>query len=131
MSLEPIDDTFYIKQGNNLPLLQAQLTDEDNSPLDLEFSERVMFRMFDPRTGDTLFMRDASVVNETRGVVQYIWQDGDTSNPGRYRSEFIVLYPSGKSESFPNFGYKDIMVWGTVNRPDVGEDVDIGFPSGE
>jgi len=130
MPLRPNDDTFYIKQGNRVPVLQAQLTDENDAPLNLQFADRVMFKMYDPRTGNVIFERDAVIENIKSGVVQYIWRDGDTDDPGRFRAEFVVRYPGGREESFPNFGYRDIMVWGSEYQPDVGSDVDVSFPAG-
>ena len=131
MPLQPSEDTFYIKQGNTVPILQAQLTDEDDVPLDLQFAEDVLFRMYDPRSGDTLFLRDAVIQNEQNGVVQYVWRNEDTQEPGRYRSEFVVRYPSDKEESFPNFGYRDVLVWGTEKNPPVGNAVETTYPVGD
>jgi len=124
--MQPSDDTFYIKEGNTVPLLQGQLTDENNRPLNLQFAEGVKFRMYDPRSGETVLFRGAIIQNESNGVVQFAWKQNETENPGRYRAEFVVQYPSGREESFPNFGYRDVMIWGTEKSSQipVGDDLD-------
>jgi len=132
MTLQPSDDTFYIKQNNRVPLLQAQLTDEEDKPLNLQFVDSVLFRMYDPRSGETVTLSNAIIDNEANGVVQYAWESSDTNTPGRYRAEFVVRYPSGREESFPNFGYRDILVWGSEkpSKVPVGDGLDKTFPAG-
>ena len=128
MPLQPIEDTFYIKQGNTTPALEVQLTDEDDNPINLQGSDGVLFKVYDARTGDVLFEKSATETNVSEGIVTYIWDDGDTSEAGRFRAEFVVDYGNTK-EAFPNFGYKDVLVWGTNEAP-VGADVDKSYPAG-
>lgn len=101
--------TFYIEEGDRSPSISAQLTDEDDNPIDLS-SAQVSFLMREPRGGELITKNDANVVDATAGEVEYLWQQADTSEPGRYRAEFIVEYPDGTQESFPNVEYHTVYV---------------------
>lgn len=102
-------ETFYIKESDTAPELEATLEDGSGSPIDLT-GGAVDFRMYEPRNGDTVVDEDATIRDKEGGVVGYVWQDGDTDTAGRYRAEFVVTYPDGSVETFPNAGYYDIII---------------------
>lgn len=104
--------TFTIKQGDTSPPLTTTLADA-GVPIDLSSTSNIQFIMEDPfartvieddRTGNV------NIVSEADGLVEYIWQDGDTDTAGAYRAEWIVEYDTGTSETFPVDGYLGVEV---------------------
>lgn len=128
MVLRESEDTFYIKRGETTPALEVQLTDEDDNPIDLSSVDGVDFKMYEPRNYGLVIDASATIVNESDGIVTYVWKEGETDDAGRYRSGFVVNYDSASSEEFPNFGYRDVLVWGTNDAP-TGTDVDKSWPA--
>jgi len=106
-------ETFYIKQSDDVPVIEAQLTDAQDNPVDLSDAS-VEFHMAEPRGGQTVINADALVTEPTEGVVQYVWSDTDTSQAGRYRAEFEVTYANGDTDTYPNVGYKTIYIDSTI-----------------
>ena len=105
---------FAIKLGDRLPVLRAQLLDDNGTAVNLtgatvKFGAR--------RRGSR-----AAVLNTSTGVstlgdpaegnVQYAWQDGDTAalGLGDHEGEFQVEFPDGRKGTFPGDGYIPISV---------------------
>lgn len=128
MPLQESDDTFYIKQGSTTPALEVQLTDENDNPINLSAVDGVDFRMYEPRTGDVMLEKSATITDGKNGNITYVWKNGETDEAGRFRSEFVVHYDSNSAETFPNFGYRDVLVWGTNDAP-TGNSVDTAYPA--
>lgn len=103
------NDTFYIEQGDTSPVITAQLTDESDTPVDLEDAS-VRFVVSEARGGPTVLDEVANVISSTDGTVRYTWQEEDTSDFGRFRIEFVVTYKDGAKETFPNVGYHNLYV---------------------
>jgi len=101
--------TFYIKEDDTAPTLQATLKNPDGSTVDLTNSS-VDIRITKARGGSNVVNTQANVSDAQNGVVQYTLQDGDTSDDGRYRVEFEVTYGAGAVETYPNKGYHTLMI---------------------
>lgn len=109
------DSDFYIKQADTQPHIKAELVDGTGDPIDLTNST-VRFKMRAVGEDSLTVEEQASVQDESGGVVTYKWKESDTSTVGYYDAEFEVDY-TGKSgpdfepdESFPNEGYITIRV---------------------
>jgi len=97
---------FYIKEGDTSPEIQAQLLEDDGSPVDLT-GDAVSFKMKEVG-GDTLKVDgSATIDNESEGRVSYSWVSADTDTAGYYNAVFAVDYGSTGSddETFPNSQY--------------------------
>jgi len=94
---------FVIKQGDTLPMLEAQLFDPDGNPLNLDLCG-VHFYMKNRYSSETI-NKQASIKDIENGIVQVIWEDGDTSKAGIYQCEFEVNMPDGNIITVPNDGY--------------------------
>src|SRR6266446_3088103 len=99
---------FAIKQGDQLPSIEATLTGADGNIANLT-DMTVAFAM---RSSDGLVRRSgaAAIVNATVGQVRYDWQAGDTAVAGTYRAEFQIRQWDGKLMSFPNDRYLSVVV---------------------
>jgi hypothetical protein len=100
--------TFTIKQGDTAPALRATLKRGDGAVVDLTAAEKVQFLLEDESENvlvDDDLSGNVSLVNAPQGVVQYSWKDGETDSTGQKNGEFIVVFESGKKETFPNRNY--------------------------
>ena len=95
--------TFHIKQGDTLPVLEAQLFASDGVPLNLQ-GVQVRFRM--GRYVDA----PAEIVDGSEGRVRYRWRPGDTDVPGAHKAEFVVTTLGGDVQTVPNSGYLTIVI---------------------
>lgn len=100
---------FYLKAGDTVPILEATLRDESGNPVELTGAD-VQLHLIEPRGGPTFLDEPATIADESEGVVRYEWADGDTTESGRYRAEFVVTYVDGGVETFPNSGYHDVLI---------------------
>lgn len=92
---------FHIKQNDTSPALEAQLTDDDGSGIDLAAAD-VQFHLVSRDRSETAVDDTATIVDSTDGVVKYEWSASDTDSSGRFLAEFEVTYDDGTIESFPN-----------------------------
>lgn len=122
MPIESSQDTFYIAQGNTLPVLQTQLTDESGNAVNLQ-EATVNFRMEEARGGQIVFEKDCVIVDQSNGIVRYLWDDNDTEKPGRYRGTFVVDYTFGETQEFPNLGTRDVLIDGADRDAPIGDEV--------
>lgn len=100
---------FQIKKGDTSPAIEATVTDQDGDPVDLT-GATIYFRMQDISTHDTLFDKEASIVDATEGMVEYNWQSGDTDTPGMYYAEFQIEFSQTNVQTHPRAGYKIVEV---------------------
>lgn len=100
--------TYYVKEDDTAPSLQATLKKPDGSPVDLT-DTNVDIRITGARGASNTINADATIDDAAGGVVLYQLQPDDT-NEGRYRVEFEVTYDDGSIETFPNKGYHTLMV---------------------
>lgn len=102
--------TFYLKQNDTAPSLEAVLTDSKGKARTLSNAASVKFHMASER-GDVVVSNGAcAIVNAGRGIVSYAWQSGDTANPGTYNAEFQVQYTNGQVETFPNSSFIRVII---------------------
>ena len=94
---------FTIKQGDTLPILEGQLIAPDGSPINLDLCG-VHFYMKNRYSSETI-QKQAIIKDVENGIVQVIWEDGDTNKTGIYQCEFEVNMPDGKVITVPNDGY--------------------------
>lgn len=101
--------TFYIKQGDTSPELQATLKDAEGTAIDLTGASARFHMRLSGATATTVDAA-ATVVTAASGIVKYSWQAGDTDTVGRYEGEFEVTYADTSVETFPNTGYIPIRI---------------------
>lgn len=101
--------TFYIKEDDTAPTLQATLKNPDGSAVDLSASS-VDIRVAGARGGPNVVNEDVTVAEPSEGVIQYTFSDDDLDDSGRYRVEFEVTYGTGNVETYPNKGYHTLLV---------------------
>lgn len=98
------DHTFYIKEGDRLPVIDEFLMYDDGTPIDLSSASSVKFIMrLRGSTGSPKITNSANVtiVSATQGRVQYAWGASDTDTPGEYAREWVVTI-GGKDLTVPN-----------------------------
>ncbi len=104
--------TFYLKQGDTLPVIEATLAGADGAA-DLT-GATVKFLMRGPKvsgtTPDVVVDSGATIVDAEAGTVLYAWQDGDTDLAGKYDAEWEVTFAGGGRETFPNTGYTTVVI---------------------
>ena len=93
--------TAYIKQNDTSPTLDAILTDDDGSPVNVAGAS-VRFHL--KKLGASTLKIDAAatVVDGEAGHVRYTLQSGDTDTPGSYKAEYEVTFIDGSVETFTN-----------------------------
>jgi len=96
-----MDADYELKAGDTSPPLQTQFT-VNGEAQDLSNAESVTFRMMPLGSNEVSVEGDAQIVTASEGVAAYHWQDGDTNVPGLYFAEWVVTYPGGKEQTFPN-----------------------------
>jgi hypothetical protein len=102
--------SFYIKQNDTAPTIEAALTDSNGRAKSMATAANVRFHMKSEK-GDILIEDGVCfVVNTTKGIVAYEWQAGDTSNTGIHSAEFEIEYSNGQVETFPNTGYIKVII---------------------
>lgn len=104
---------FYIKQGNERPVISSQLSDSAGTILNLT-NATVAFQMW--RKGATTFKVNtaATIVTPpgTDGEVTYTFTDADTDTPGRYLGHWVVTFQGGAPETHPGDGYIIVEILG-------------------
>ena len=102
--------SFYIKQNDTAPSLQAVLTDSNGRVKSMADASLVRFHMRDDNSNALVTNGVGTVINPNKGIVAYEWQTGDTANTGIHSAEFQITYNSGKIETFPNTGYIKVVI---------------------
>lgn len=99
--------TFYIKQGDLTPTLDATLLDPNGNPVNLT-GTTVRFHMT-PVGGAILINQSATVVSAATGQVRYTWTGTDTATAGNYLAEFEVT-TGGVQQTYPNDRYISVII---------------------
>lgn len=68
----------------------------------LSVAQSIQMHWVKPDGTDSLVV--LSPVNLAAGIVQYIWQAGDTSQYGVHQGRVIVTLSTGKKQTFPSDG---------------------------
>lgn len=105
---------FWIKRGDDAPVIRSTLLDYDDDPVDIG-AATVTFVMRAIH-GDVVI--EAAADNDqvdtgedgSKGWVSYAWQPGDTDTAGGYYGEWQVDFISGERETFPNDGHMRIAI---------------------
>ena len=100
---------FHLTQLDTYPMLEAQLTDPDDEPVDLGGAD-VELHVAEPRGGDVVVDDPVTVVDAGAGRVRYQFDESDTARSGRYRAEFVVTFPNGATSTYPNDGAETIFI---------------------
>lgn len=104
--------TIHMKEGDERPPVEAQLLDANGDAIDLSGSsvQEVRFLMEDDSTNETIVDAPAVIDNASTGEVVYRWQDGDTDTPGKFESEFRVVFSSDNELTVPTRGFIDVYI---------------------
>lgn len=113
-----MSSTFFIKQNDTLPALEAILSD-DNGPVSLDGTTvKFSMRPANCRSSETgpTFLKTAVVVGSqmlgsaTRGKVRYEWTPEDTMHGGTFLGEFKVFFGASGRWTFPTIGSINIKI---------------------
>lgn len=102
--------TFYLKQNDTAPSMEAVLTDSKGKARVLTNAAAVKFHMSSEKGVNVVSNGACSIVNPGRGIVAYAWQPGDTATAGIYNAEFEVQYTNGTVETFPNSSFIKVII---------------------
>lgn len=100
--------TFYIKQNDTAPALDAILARQNGEAVNLTgASVKFMMRLgvASPKVNTS-----ATIVNAASGLVRYSFTAANTDTAGVYDAEFEVTYADATVETFPNDGYFKVTV---------------------
>jgi len=100
---------FTIRKGDTRVPISTTITNPDGTVPNLA-SATVAFTMRDQLTKTRVLGGPAVFVNIGLGQVQYLWQPADTAVSGWYNGGFIVTFPDGTVETFPNDHYIQVYV---------------------
>lgn len=102
---------YYMKTNDLLPTIRDILKGPDGEHIVLtDGQDIVRFIMRSPYSDTPKVDETAFIVDDEEGIVEYVWQDGDTDEPGRFQFEWEVTWQSGERETFPNDGYGIIKI---------------------
>jgi len=102
--------SFYIKQNDTAPTIEAVLTDSAGKAKSLANVQTVAFNMVDENGNVVVDHGAGFVVSAIRGIAAYKWEPGDTATVGVHKAEFEVTYTNGQVETFPNTGYINVII---------------------
>ena len=101
--------SFYLKQNDTQPNLDATLLTEDGLPVDLSVASAVRFHMRNAE-GTVVVDEAMIVVDATGGLARYVWDAADTTTVGTFQAEVEVTFANGKIETFPNSSYLEVVI---------------------
>ena len=102
---------FVIKRNDLRKDLERKLVVE-GSAVDLSSANTVEFHLNEqPKSDTNILNKDANMKDAINGVVEYQWEDSDTSlKPGTYFYEFQVNWDNGDPQTFPNDDFKVLKI---------------------
>ena len=104
-------ETFYIKQGDLWPSLEANLKQANNEPIPLQSTDKVKFVMTPKnKRSTTTINADVTIVDHATAHVRYTWKDKDTDIAGQFQGEFYIMLDGTIPIRVPNNGYFDIII---------------------
>lgn len=102
--------SFYIKQNDTAPSIEAGLTDSNGRIKSMANAAAVKFHMRDESGTVLIDSGVGTIKSPAKGIVAYEWQAGDTANTGIHSAEFQIEYNNGQIETFPNTGYIKVII---------------------
>lgn len=102
----------HIKQNDTLPNLIAQLFEQGDA-FNLD-GYTVSMKMKKTEDDDLTVDSSVTIESESKGIITYDWNEGETKNDGTYIAEFIVNDGTDRM-TFPNSGYSTIYIEQGVN----------------
>jgi hypothetical protein len=100
--------TFYLKVGDTSPALKCSVLPKtvDLTGATVQFSMRAS-----PGGAIKVNKAAAAVVTATvNPAVSYDWQAANVDTEGEFDAEFLVTYPGGKKETFPNSEFIKVII---------------------
>lgn len=101
--------TFYIRQNDTFPPIEATLYDGSGALVNLAGAD-VKFQMTKALTGATVKVDAAADIVSPSGQVAYSWDPADTDEEGTFNGTFEVTYSGGGVQSFPNDRFITVVV---------------------
>lgn len=93
--------SFFLCAGDLLPLIQETLVNGDGTNPNLT-GATVAFVIVDSAHANASFGGAAAITDPINAIVTYTWQAGDTANAGSFIYRWVVTFPGGKKETYPN-----------------------------
>lgn len=115
---------FEIKRGDTRPVYITQLKEKigtpEEKPIDLEEEEVASVRFLMRKknaTGAPDVTGPANILNAKTGLVEYVWEEGDTDRePGDYDVEFELTFEDGGVETAPTENFFDCKINGDLDK---------------
>tara|TARA_Y100000310_G_scaffold343774_1_gene452954 strand:+ start:604 stop:939 length:336 start_codon:yes stop_codon:yes gene_type:complete len=102
--------TFYIKQNDTTPKLEAFLQDDKGRPVNLTGATTIFHMRLTSDLSAKVSSGSTTLESGTKGHVSYGWSSSDTDTAGIYQAEFQVTFVSGAIETFPNDDYIKVII---------------------
>lgn len=93
--------TVTLKRNDTKVNVKATLSNE-SGPVNLTDCS-VRFLM--SKQGKNKVAREALIQDAVNGIVWFVFEQGDTSESGRFEAEFEVTFSDARIETFPSDGY--------------------------
>jgi len=110
---------FIIKRHDTAPAIIATVYDKgclgEWGRLNLSGVSRIDFSMADDCGVLVVASQSAQTISASSGIIQYCWQDGDTSSSGMYTGEFELFFADGTKMSLPREGGIAIRIADDIN----------------
>lgn len=100
---------FYVKQGDVGRLIETQLLDATNTPINLT-GATVAFHMRRDQDASAKVSAAATVVSAASGTVSYTWTGTDTDTAGVYKADWRVTLSGGATLTVPTHLYDTVYV---------------------
>ena len=114
------ENYFTIKRNDTLPTLIVKLKTRGSLgeilPLSLTGVTSTTFSMASECGDLTISSQTAQVIDSECGVIQYSWQNGDTSEAGKYDGEFELNFSGGTKLTVPIIGSIKIQILKDINN---------------
>lgn len=102
-----------LKAHDTWPPVRFTLSDA-NGPVDLSTATTVKMILKGTANTGAVTITGTCVPDPdqtaNKGKGSYTWATGDTDNPDTYNAEFEVTWGDGTIETFPNDGYKTVLI---------------------
>lgn len=98
---------FFIKRNDTRRAMKALLKDRKGNAVDLT-GATVRFIML--KGSQVIINREPLVMNPVGGEVWVVFAPRETGTAGKMEAEFKVTYPDGKTETFPEKGYIQVII---------------------